>query len=518
MISDITAAVVGFAGFYIFLWALLWLTQDAREPPMVETAIPFLSPIIVMLMKWTTVHEYLRDKYGYPIHTLRLPGTRAYVVNDTSLIPAIHKQLRTLTAAPFVVKAFSNLMGVSKEAFEIMGRDPIEDHGFVHRLTTESKNSLAPGPNLDQLNTEVVDILNNSFSAICAAQEPKTANLFEWASHEAMMATTGAIYGPLNPFNDAKVRTVYYDLQAGLLRLLMGFMKPIFAKKPLEALETITEAFEKYYARGGLETGSSAFARGRYSCPREHGVSEKDVAKMEAGGIFALIANTMPAAFWTLYHIVSDPVVLADCRRELHGAVSEKDGQAHLDLTYVKNSCPIMVSTMQEAMRFHSIDLAMRAVVEDHMLDGKYLLKKGATVMIPGKIQHTSSLAWGPNVNEFYHKRFLKMPGTRTHNPVAFRVFGGGATLCPGRHFVATEILAFASMMLLRFDIKAVNGQWSTGGYTQTNGGIRLPRQDVQVELLPRDNKQWHVAFAGSGKATDIAEGVKDSEESMTEK
>ncbi|KAI1859319.1 uncharacterized protein JN550_012128 [Neoarthrinium moseri] len=334
-----------------------------------------------------------------------------------------------------------------------MGRDPIEDHGFVHRLTTESKNSLAPGPNLDHLNSEVVDILNTSFSAICATQDPKTVNLFEWASQEAMMATTGAIYGPLNPFNDTKVRTVYYDLQADLLRLLMGFMKPIFAKKPLQALEIISEAFEKYYAEGGLETRSSAFARGRYSCPRDHGVPEKDVAKMEAGGIFALIANTMPVAFWTLYHAVADPAVLADCRRELHGAVSEKDGQAYLDLTYVKNSCPIMVSAMQEAMRFHSIDLAMRAVVEDHMLDGKYLLKKGATVMIPDA---------QPSGIPSLRRRRYSLPRTP-----------------------ATEILAFATMMLLRFHLKAVDGQWSTGGYTQTNGGIRLPRQDVQVELRP---------------------------------
>ena len=89
-----------------------------------------------------------------------------------------------------------------------------------------------------------------------------------------------------------------------------------------------------------------------------------------------MIVNTMPSAFWMLYHIMSDPVVLADCRRELLEAVSERDGQVYLDLAYIKSSCLVLGSTMQEAMRFHSIDLATRAVIEDHVLDGKYLLKK----------------------------------------------------------------------------------------------------------------------------------------------
>ena len=152
-------------------------------------------------------------------------------------------------------------------------------------------------------------------------------------------------------------------------------MKPIVAKKPYRAHQILTAAFKKYYAEGGLDK-SSAFARGRYSCLRDSGVPEIDAAKMEAGGTFAVIVNTMPSAFWMLYHIMSDPVVLADCRRELLEAVSERDGQVYLDLAYIKSSCLVLGSTMQEAMRFHSIDLATRAVIEDHVLDGKYLLKK----------------------------------------------------------------------------------------------------------------------------------------------
>jgi len=61
MIPNFIAAVAGLAASYVFVWALLWFTQDAREPPIVENAVPFLSPIITMVRKWTDVHEYLRS-------------------------------------------------------------------------------------------------------------------------------------------------------------------------------------------------------------------------------------------------------------------------------------------------------------------------------------------------------------------------------------------------------------------------------------------------------------------------
>lgn len=101
----------------------------------------------------------------------------------------------------------------------------------------------------------------------------------------------------------------------------------------------------------------------------------RDVARMEAGGSVGLTSNTMPATFWTLYHLLSEPVALKDCREEMSKAVSE-NGDTHLDLAYIKTSCPILASTMQEALRFHSIGMSARAVMEDHVLGGMYLLKK----------------------------------------------------------------------------------------------------------------------------------------------
>lgn len=67
-------------------------------------------------------------------------------------------------------------------------------------------------------------------------------------------------------------------------------------------------------------------------------------------------------------------------------------------------------------------------------------------------------------------------------------------------------MLAFASVILLRFDIKPVgrNG-WETAGYRETNASFRLPKEDVKVELIPRDSKKWNVVFSEPGKAMEIS-------------
>jgi hypothetical protein len=108
-----------------------------------------------------------------------------------------------------MVRVLSHFMGVSKRALDIMGQDPIEHHGFVHQITVETSKGLNPGPNLDELNANAVHTLNTSLGALCARETPTTVKLFEWASHEIMMATTNAVYGPRNPFKHAAVRTAY---------------------------------------------------------------------------------------------------------------------------------------------------------------------------------------------------------------------------------------------------------------------------------------------------------------------
>lgn len=92
------------------------------------------------------------------------------------------------------------------------------------------------------------------------------------------------------------------------------------------------------------------------------------------------------------------------------------------------------------------------------------------------------------------------------HAPAAaFRGFGGGAVLCPGRHFVSTEILAFAALLLARFNIRPVSGKWiEPKKDSLMNTAFPTPKDKVQIELTPKDDMKWRVIFSDNSKGINM--------------
>ena len=133
---------------------------------------------------------------------------------------------------------------------------------------------------------------------------------------------------------------------------------------------------------------------------------------------------------------------------------------------------------------------------------------------------HADARIWGDSVSEFCPERFLNGPNGQVSSPgpkhdgsnenkerqkpvhpAAFRAFGGGATLCPGRHFAQAEILGFVAMVLLRFDLVST----AAGGTVQIPGKkddvlpihILEPKEKVMVQIGTRkgwEHVQWEMA------------------------
>lgn len=117
MLSILPVAVVVAAGTHILLSALLRFTQGAKEPILIGDTIPLVTSIINMISKGGALHRLMREIHRYiyslyagkhgklagqrdgdvdsrdqynlhvPIYTLRLPGSRMYVVNSPQRYP-----------------------------------------------------------------------------------------------------------------------------------------------------------------------------------------------------------------------------------------------------------------------------------------------------------------------------------------------------------------------------------------------------------------------------------------------
>lgn len=284
----------------------------------------------------------------------------------------------------------------------------------------------------------------------------------------------------------------------------------IFFGPAVQAREHLVKAFAKYYNDGSYKQGSAYIQQFTEHCISQD-IPEDDIPRLLVGTLFNNVANTIPSAFWVIYRIFSDPDALKECRREVSQAVRPGDkgtNESVLDHSLVLTSCPTLLSTYHEVFRYHGMANSVRVVREDCTLQGEntaYRLRKGGLVMMSARAQHTNPDVWGDDVDEFRHGRFLKQQkkeGRSRPNPVAFRGFGGGTTLCPGRHFATSEILLLAALLLLRFDLRPADGEWddpSTAKSSQAEA-VEQPDEDIEVVFVPRPEvagKTWRVEFSG---------------------
>ncbi|KAK4206355.1 putative 25-hydroxycholesterol 7-alpha-hydroxylase [Rhypophila decipiens] len=507
---------------YMLLSSLLRLTQDPKEPPLVLSTLPFLSPILGMV-KWSMdFYVHMRETYpNLSIYTLRFPGIRIYVVNSTALVVEVQRKWRTLIFPPVSAHASEFAMGGSKKALAIIRADMATEAGFMHGFTKAIRPALSCEPALDQLTGNALEVMSGSLDSI-VRDGGQNVKLVDWVRHNLLLATTDSVYGPSNPLRDPKNETAWHTFHPTIMFLMLNLVPLSVFRKAIKARDSLANSFHQYHTQRQYEQGSH-YIRLWTEYFVSQGIPDEDIAKFHNGGLFALIANTIPTAFWMIYRVFSDPSVVEDCRREVLKAVDfdEKSGVCTINIPCINRStCPALVSTFQEVFRVHGMANSVRLATEDTHLDGgKYLIKKGGLVMLPARVQHRlHGGAWGPyDVDKFVHRRFVRNmkdsaePSQSIPNPsAAFRGFGGGTTLCPGRHFATTEILGLAAMLLLRFDLVPVAAdggerqEWilpPTKNSSQAEA-MEQPDHDIDVQLRPRKEfagKKWQISFGEEG-------------------
>ena len=253
---------------------------------------------------------------------------------------------------------------------------------------------------------------------------------------------------------------------------------------------------KKYFSRGGQDN-SSHLTKARYNVYVKNGLSSDAIAHLELSSIIGLLINATPSVFWLLFYIYSIPGLLEDIRQEIANATSTLilNTQDHrkkhsISVAKLREDCPLLVSTYRETLRLKSNNVYTRWVQEDTLLDDRYLLKQGSIVQVPGASMHADPALWGADVKDFNPRRFTK--GAANHRPGAFRTFGGGTSLCPGRHFALVEIVSTAAMFVMRYDVEPRGGTWTEPKMEGNDVvcSIAPPTSRLDVDIRTREGYQ----------------------------
>jgi cytochrome P450 len=152
--------------------------------------------------------------------------------------------------------------------------------------------------------------------------------------------------------------------------------------------------------------------------------------------------------------------------------------------------------------RYSSSVLSIREVTEDTIING-WKFVKASRVTMPLRMNHQDPKTYGDPIDKFVPDRFIKdfinMDSSNSHavhgasvgktapSIKSLKPFGGGATLCPGRHFSANEAVAFIATALRRFDIQLVEGQTEAKPLTSSPiAGTYPPDHEVFVRIQLR--------------------------------
>ena len=428
--------------------------------------------------------------YKYPIFTLPTIGVRTYVVTTPDLASVVQRQSKSYSFYSFVVDITQRILGLDEETMRIVRRnaDGFEGHhGLMPELHTATTKSLRPGPELDAVSKIQMDAFTGILGDTMATEEC-TTGLLSWLSNAFALSNARAIYGPQNIFAaHPELIPDFWYYESRMISLASSPVPWFTDRKAYLARERLYAAMLEYYQQDHHHN-ASMFVQTRADISIKHGMTKAMMARSELIILFGILANATPTTFWLLANIYSRPELLAELRREVMNVTTANGDTRCIQVHKVMESCPLLVSTYRETMR-HIANLAsVRLVREDTWVADKYLLKKGSIIQVAGGVIHLDENIWGADAHEFKPDRFLDdatesdktssstkqaLPRPRNVPSAAFRSFGGGSVICPGRHYAQNEIVGFAAAMILAFDITNPDGTT-----------IALPeKDDLQIPL-----------------------------------
>ncbi|KAL9102481.1 MAG: hypothetical protein Q9163_002381 [Psora crenata] len=420
---------------------------------------------------------------------------KVYVVTSPDLINAINRNSKKISFNPFIVQLAKRVTGHDEATGQIIKHNLNGENGpgYVIDLHDTVAASLTHGNDLEHMTRALLRKASSFFNALAEGAE---INIFEWTRHMVTICSTRGIYGPENPFEKVpELVKAFWEYDNDMNFLIADVAPSIIAPKGYRARMKLARAFHEYLEDyNPAQSQSSAMVRARYNAAMRHGVTTENQGRLEVGSLIGILANTIPFIFYMLVRIYSDPQLVSDIREELEtsGFLVPPDEMAqNPSIITIREDCPLLFSTFQEVLRLHMVGSNSRFVLEDVMLDETYLLRKGMVVQIPVGVLHNDVTAWGEHVKEFRPRRFLKqgrLDEGFKYNAASYRPFGGGASLCPGRHFLMLETLALMAVMLASFDLVPVNGQWSIPRQKQQQlaTAVHPPAEDIRVRIRPR--------------------------------
>lgn len=395
---------------------------------------------------------------------------RTYVVTSPSLAAAVQRAHSTLDFDPLVVEIIPRVCRTSAQTKKIREDAKAKEEGRVP-MVKRSHEHINPGlapHRIDDLTKQQLNHFSNFLENI---EDNIDVDLFRFITRPLMAASMHAFYGPRNPFAvRPELVEKYWDWDHMNLELGAGVLPQLTTRKAYQGLEAIVKGFIEY-TNNGYHKEANPLMQEKKRMHNSEGISDDENARLELAISFAIDSNAGITCFWVLNNLFSRPHLLGQIRNEIYQNAFEAPGT--ISVNKLRDTCPLLNSVFRESVRLITPMVSARYITEDTILEDSYLLRKGSLVQIANGVIHADTNIWGDDASLFNPHRFLYSPrGSKSNHDgsisnekanivhaAAFRGFGGGTNMCPGRHFAQMEVLGATAALALGFDIQPISGK-----------------------------------------------------------
>lgn len=464
--------------------------------------------------------------------------SRNYIVTDATLAGLVQRNAKTMSFYSLIVEVTRRLIAFDAKATEITFYNMNGEHGpggLMEAVHDMMSRHLAPGPALDSITTTQMQHTGGMLNTeIPAHSNTIDVNLYAWLRHIFSLCNAQAIYGPDNIFAmHPDLEREFWDFEDGMLGLVVDVVPWITARKAFMARKRVLNGLVEYVEKEHYKKASPLIQE-RVQTNLDYGISKEMSGHAELILMFGILGNAVPSNFWLVANIFSRPELLRQIRMEVQIALDIKlpsppaspvpgDPRAQSTETYTisskaidARSCPLLYACYRETLRDISLLTSARLVLEDTLLADKYLLRKKSVVQIAGGVIHHTSDVWGKDADKFNPQRFLSHHDTEAKDEeprqqasplpkgvpsAAFRAFGGGIVICPGRHFAQSELMTLAAVLALGFEIEQTDGttlQLPEKDDTRIPLAVVKPVLDPKVRVRRRDGWEgvdWEIGL-----------------------
>ncbi|XP_073692659.1 cytochrome P450 7A1 [Garra rufa] len=476
------------------------LSWRTGEPPLVTGWLPFIGVTLDYAANPLVFLRETQKKYGH-VFTCKIARKYFTFVTDPFSFSAVVRQSKNLDFQKFAVGFSQRVFGHADFSSLLFSESYREVHS-IFRQTLQ-------GPPLQQL----TETMLGNLQMVLERGLPYEHNWFE----EGLQSFTNRIMfeaGFLTLFGkDAKF--LHADDRICMRKAVQDFLTFDRAFPVLAAGVPIGLCTQAWRAREALAKELlhdklhhrkciSDLIQRRMDVFDRMQLDEIGKARTHVCMVWASQANTLPAAFWSLYYTLRSVDAFTAARAEVNKVlsgqlISNQDQTIHLSREQL-DSMAVLESIIQEALRLSSASIMIRVASDDFTLtldSGQTAaVRKGDHIALYPQLIHLDPEIY-PNPTEFKYNRFLDDSGQRKSDFFKndrrlkhfLLPFGSGVSECPGRFFAVHEIKLFLALTLWHYDLQLSDPDATlVPDSTRAGLGILPPSQDVLLRYRRKTN------------------------------